>query len=304
MNSSYDSLVDLFLKSLRAEKNASQNTVSAYANDLNQFFIFLQEHYRKKADGIELEVLSHYDIRSFLAYLHRAGYNKSSVARKLAALRKFYRFLNKEKLIANNPLFFINSPKKDKKLPRYLEEKQIEQLLALPDCSTPLGLRDRAMLETFYASGIRVSELVGLDLPQINLDLGYMVVYGKGAKERVVPLGSFAIEALQNYLRRGRPVLLATQNNDALFLNYKGVRISVRGVRLTVEKYVRRLADSLKISPHSLRHTFATHLMERGADLRVVQELLGHVSMATTQVYTHVTTSKMKEVYDKTHPRA
>lgn len=303
MQHSYEVLLKAYLDYLAIEKNLSSNTVLSYKNDLTQFYIFLKKIF-PQGDEVDLEKVTHGEIRSFLAELYQNGYKKSSVARKLAALKNFYRFLNREELIQANPLRFIKGPKKEKKLPKYLEIKQMEELLNLPDLTTPLGLRDKAILETFYASGIRISELVGLDLPQLNLELGYIIVKGKGNKERIAPLGRHAIKAITEYLQKGRTVLATPQSQEALFLNYKGERISARGVRLVLDKYFQSLSQSLKVSPHTLRHTFATHLLEKGADLRTVQELLGHVSMSTTQIYTHVTPLRLKEVYDKNHPRA
>lgn len=297
----YDTWLENFRCYLETERNAAAHTVIAYMGDIQQFYAFLPSI---QGNVCELEKVTHYDVRAYLSYLHKQHYMKASMARKLAALRSYYRFLNREGFINNNPFIFVSSPKKEKKLPRFLDEKQIEQLLTAPDTTRPIGLRDAAILETFYAAGVRVSELVGIDLPKINLEMGFILVFGKGAKERIVPLGSFAMNAISSYLQYGRPALASAQSGEALFLNSNGGRLSARGVRLIINKYIKDLSQKMKISPHTLRHTFATHLLERGADMRVVQELLGHASMSTTQVYTHITAARLKSVYDKAHPRA
>ncbi|MDS1029098.1 tyrosine recombinase XerC [Bacillota bacterium LX-D] len=301
---SFDSLVDAFLNYLKIEKNVATHTLTAYSHDLAQFHHFLQESSLDQLSKIDLSKITHNHIRNYLAYLYKMGFKKTTMARKLAALRSFYRYLNRENSISNNPLYFIRGPKKDRILPGFLYEYQMEELLNAPDVETLLGQRDKAILEVFYASGIRISELVGLNLESLDFTLECLLVWGKGSKERIVPIGSCAVVALQRYLSEARPQLSGSKNENALFLNYKGNRISVRGVRLIVDKYINKLAQKGKLSPHSLRHSFATHMLERGADLRVVQELLGHVSMSTTQIYTHVTKARLREVYQKTHPRA
>jgi len=292
---------EAFLNYLHAVKHAGHYTIISYLDDIAQFYQF----YRNWDESLSLEEMDYHTIRSFLAFLHDKGYKKSSIARKLAALRCYFKFLQKQNIINNNPLMFVHTPKKERKLPMFLVEEQVQQLLDAPDCSTVLGLRDKAILETFYASGIRVSELVGIDLDKLNLNLGYILVFGKGEKGRVVPLGSYAVEAIKNYLCKSRPSLVKDLDKEtALFVNYKGKRLTTRGVRTIVDKYITDVANAARLYPHVLRHSFATHLLERGADLRVVQELLGHVNLSTTQIYTHVTSARLKEVYDKTHPRA
>lgn len=290
-----------FLDYLHAVKHASQHTITSYIDDIAQF----NEFYRNWDPSLRLEDMNYHTIRSYLTFLHEKSYKKTSIARKLAALRCYFKFLQKQNIINNNPLKFIHTPKKERKLPTFLAEEQVHQLLNAPDCSTSLGLRDKAILETFYASGIRVSELVGIKLDNANLNLGYILVFGKGEKERIVPIGSYAVKAVENYLAKGRPDLVKNNTSEkALFVNYKGKRLTTRGVRLIIDKYITDVANTAKLYPHVLRHSFATHLLERGADLRVVQELLGHVNLSTTQIYTHVTSARLKEVYDKTHPRA
>jgi integrase/recombinase XerC len=291
--------LDLFFQYLYVEKNASNYTIRNYAADLAQFAEFISKRQRPHLKQVE-----YLDIRAFLAYLHDQSYARKTVARKLSALRSFYLFMVKQGHIEVSPLQLMKSPKVEKTLPSYLYIDEIQQLLAAPDRSKPLGLRDVAMLETLYAAGMRVSELVGLNLDHLDLRMGTARVFGKGAKERYVPLGDYACEAIEHYLQVARPKLLQNQQESALFLNYKGGRMSDRSVRRMLEAYVRQIASSKKISPHTLRHTFATHLLEAGADLRSVQELLGHVNISTTQIYTHVTRDHLQSVYNQAHPRA
>lgn len=240
-----------------------------------------------------------------MAQLQEKGLSKSTVARKLAALRSFYRYLTREEIINANPMTNVTTPKLEKRLPKFLYYQEVEALLNAPDASNQ-GQRDKAILETIYGGGLRVSELVGMNMGDIDFSLGYARVFGKGSKERIVPLGGAALRALKQYISCGRKELEAKSisRQEALFLNKYGGRLSARSVRNIVNKYVAQAALTQKISPHALRHSFATHLLEAGADLRSVQELLGHVKMATTQVYTHVTKKQLKTVYQKTHPRA
>ena len=293
--------IEPFTDYLHAVRHASQHTVASYVEDVTQFFEFC-----KNWDSfLELGDINYHTIRAYLSFLHKKGYKKSSIARKLAGLRCYFKFLLKQNVITNDPLQFINTPKKEHRLPNFLAEEQIQQLLEAPECNTSLGLRDKAIIETFYASGVRVSELVDIRLDSLNLNLGCILVLGKGNKERIVPLGTYAVEAIENYLSKGRPDLVKDINQDsALFVNYKGKKLTARGVRTIIKKYNKNVANTAGLYPHAIRHTFATHLLERGADLRVVQELLGHENMRTTQIYTHITPIRLKEVYDKTHPRA
>jgi integrase/recombinase XerC len=287
------------------EKNSSEKTIINYRNDLKQFFDFTFE---KPFLQEKIFVPERLQIRGYMAYLREKDYARSTVARKLAALRSFYRFLCREQIIGINPFLHIPTPKKEKKLPSFLYTQEINELMDAPDCTTAAGQRDRAVLELLYASGIRVGELMGLDLLDVDLERGLVLVFGKGSKERLVPIGSKAIEALNDYLQYGRRILLEKQKEpvkeEALFLNQTGKRLSDRSVRRVLDKYVHQVAILRKISPHTLRHTFATHLLDAGADLRTVQELLGHVNISTTQIYTHVTRAQLKSVYRKAHPRA
>lgn len=295
--------LDLFLDHLTVSRRASAHTVKSYSSDLVQFAAFVREAVGGQPDAAEIDYLL---IRRYLAHLQRNGQARTSVARKLASLRAFYVFLNKKGLVENNPTIGIVYPKQQKKLPTFLREDQVDLLMQCPDCSTPTGLRDRALLEMLYATGMRVSELVSVEMKHINGGVEEIRIMGKGSKERIVFTGLAAREALADYLSGGRASLAAKSAKpcEALFLNTQGTRLTDRSVRKVMDKYIESVSDSLKVSPHTMRHTFATHLLSHGADLRSVQELLGHASVATTQIYTHVTKDRMKEVYDKAHPRA
>jgi len=295
--------LDLFIDHLKVSRRAAAHTIKSYSSDLVQFARFVRE-----ADGGEVGVgqVDYLLIRRYLAHLQTTGRARSSAGRKLASLRAFFRFLASKKLIAADPTVGIQSPRKEKRLPSFLEEEQVDLLMRVPDCSTSIGLRDRAVLEALYATGMRVSELVSLNERDLHRGSDEIRVMGKGSKQRIVLVGSAAQEALADYLAAGRPALEAKAqgSSSALFLNYRGTRLTDRSVQRIVGRHIKAVSDSLKISPHTMRHTFATHMLAHGADLRSVQELLGHSSVATTQIYTHVTRERMKEVYDKAHPRA
>lgn len=288
-----------FIDYLQVEKNASPHTTHHYEKDLQQFFAFLQ-----KESVTDFSSVTYLKVRSFLAELQKQEYAKRSVSRKLSALRSFFNYLVREEVLEASPFHFVRTPKLDKKLPKFLYVEEMEELLRLPDRATPLGLRDAAMLETLYASGMRVSELVGLDVASVDLSLGVALVFGKGAKERYVPLGDLAVDALKTYLEKSRSGLLAEPGIPALFVNSRGTRITDRSVRRIVDQYVTQLSKTRKISPHTIRHSFATHMLEAGADLRTVQELLGHVNLSTTQIYTHITKDHLQSIYNRAHPRA
>ena len=294
-----DNQISRFMDYLQVERNASSYTTENYVKDLVQFHDFL-----KKQNVAELSDVTYLMVRTFLAELQKQEYAKRSVSRKLSALRSFFRFLVREEVIEVSPFHFIRTPKLDKKLPKFLYVEEMEELLQLPDRATPLGLRDIAILETLYASGMRVSELVGLDLKSLDLSLGVALVFGKGAKERYVPLGDHAVEAIKAYIQKSRVGLVADPTTPALFVNSRGTRISDRSIRRIVDQYVSLLSMTRKISPHSIRHSFATHMLEAGADLRTVQELLGHVNLSTTQIYTHITKDHLQSIYNRAHPRA
>jgi len=288
-----------YINYLEAERNVSAYTVRNYRTDLLDFFYFLKE----KEIG-SLEKVDRHVLRDYLSHLVEEGIVKGSIARKLSAIRSFYRYLVREKIMPASPIERVSSPKLDKRLPSFLTLEEVERLLNAPDLSTPQGQRDRALLELLYASGLRVSELVSLELGQINLDTNEIRVWGKGSKERVVLMGEPAAEALRNYLAQGRLKLLGEKRSNALFLNRYGQRIPERRVQKMLEEYAKKAGIEKRVHPHILRHTFATHLLDGGADLRVVQELLGHARLSSTQIYTHVTKGQAKKVYLSAHPLA
>jgi len=287
-----------FLDYLRYERNASAHTIAGYRRDLRQFIAYVEER------GSSLRKIDNVLIRGFMAQLHERKLKKSSSARKLAAIRSFFRFGVKKKWIAENPAKMVATPKQEIHVPSFLSEQEMAGFLEVPDSGKPLELRDRAILELLYASGIRVSELVGINLEDASLRERLIRVRGKGKKERLVPFGRVACEHLEAYLGV-RPELAKDRVGEtAFFLNYQGRRITSRSVERIVDKYIRLTAIKRRISPHSLRHSFASHLLGRGADLRVIQELLGHESLATTQKYTHLNLGQLMDVYHKSHPRS
>jgi integrase/recombinase XerC len=289
--------VAAFLRHLDRERNASPHTVKAYRRDLLQFVAYLRGELGREPRPADAD---HLLLRGFLAELHRRGLQKASSARKLAALRTFFRYLCREGIVEKNPARPLLSPRLERRIPTYLEEGELEGFLDVPG-GTDAALRARAILELLYGTGIRCAELVGLDLAEVDLEARMIRVLGKGRKERVVPFGTRAREALRRWFParlRMRPA------SDALFVNVNGSRLTDRSVRKLVTRRVQQLALSRRISPHSLRHSFATHLLARGADLRSIQELLGHSSLSTTQRYTHLDTTKILAIYRKTHPRA
>lgn len=292
-----------FIAYLKVEKNASPHTVRNYAEDLSQFLAFMEKEGAHFPD--EVDYLA---IRHFLALMQQRAYERRTIARKLSAIRSFFRYLHREGQLTDTSWASVSTPRTGKKLPKFLYVDEMFRLLAAPDTKKPAGLRDMAILEVLYASGIRVSELVALDLHTLDLNAGQFIVFGKGARERMVPLGRFARRSVMAYLDQGRPELLRKNkegtDEKALWLNKYGTRLTDRGVRRLVEKYVGQISLTKGISPHSIRHSFATHLLNAGADLRVVQELLGHVNISTTQIYTHITRDQLKEVYNSSHPRA
>lgn len=327
-------IIQDFLKYLNYERRFSQHTAKCYGADLKQYGHFLVERKSDQQDQtpeehasvnygssevsalmveteqkLELdEYLIHADVndvRAYLALLNEENYSKSTLARKIATLRSFYKFLVKRNIVASNPVTAVRSPKQEKKLPKFLEYEEIKRLLEAPDMNNWLGARDRAILETLYSTGIRVSELVALNMDDVDF-LGEVVhVRGKGKKERISPISSSVLQVIQHYMefRNKRAANNLDFDNKILFVNKHGKRLSTRSVRRKMDKYLKMAGLDPAISPHTLRHSFATHMLNNGADLRSVQELLGHQSLSTTQVYTHLTTKKLKEVYDKAHPR-
>jgi len=288
-----------FLAFLKHEKNASPHTVAAYGRDLREVAAFLKDR------EVRWDRASNVVLRGFLAELHEKKRRKSTIGRKLAALRSFYDFCVRTKRIADNPAQMLATPRQDKRVPSFLTEDEAAELLELPRGARPLELRDKAILELLYATGIRVSELIGIEAGDIHFGERLVRVRGKGKKERIVPFGGKAREALEAY-GRARAALAGKVTGDVpgFFVNYRGERLTTRSVQRMVHKYIRRTAVRRKISPHSLRHSFASHLLGRGADLRVIQELLGHASLATTEKYTHVDLQQLLGVYKKSHPRS
>jgi integrase/recombinase XerC len=288
---------DAFLAFLRHEKNASSHTISSYRIDLAQFTDYLET--RK----IRLNSVDNIALRGFLVELYQKRLSKTSAARKLAAIRSFFEFCIRKKWVEDNPAKAVSTPRLERHVPAFLSEEDMIRLLAVPPTDDALGLRDKAILELFYATGIRVSELVGINLEDFSLEDKMIRVRGKGKKERMVPFGRKAEESLGAYITV-RATLPLNLGETAFFLNYRGTRISPRSIQRLVHKYFQQAALRNKISPHALRHSFATHLLNRGADLRVIQEFLGHESLATTQKYTHLDITHLLEVYRKSHPRA
>lgn len=278
------------------EKNASPHTILNYQLDLEMFAEFL------KTEGVLLESVDNLCLRKYLVTFKNRNYSNTTIARKLASLRSFFSFLCRDGYLKRNPAVAISTPRRDKKLPVFLDVERMNKLVEAPAHHDLYGRRDAAILETLYSTGIRVSELVGLNIENIDFIGGVLKVMGKGRKERLVPIGEQALQAIRRYLDK-RNLKFAPERKE-LFLNKNGTRLTDRSVRRLIEKYIRILSIKEHISPHSLRHSFATHLLDRGADLRSVQELLGHANISTTQIYTHVSTERLKSVYDKTHPRA
>ncbi len=294
-----EQLLEGFIRHLELERQLSRYTVRNYRTDLEGFLVFLRD------DGVtSLNEVDRPSLRRYSARLLEQKYFKASIARKLSALRSFYRFLIREDLVISDHAALISAPKQEERLPSYLTLDEVNRLLAGPDPSSPQGTRDRAILEILYASGLRVSEIVRLGVGDVNLPNREMQVWGKGSKERMVLMGEPAASALDTYLRVGRPELLGRSRSLELFLNRFGKKLSERRIQLLVADYAIKGGISKRIHPHMLRHTFATHLLDGGADLRVVQELLGHTSLASTQVYTHVSQGQARKVYLEAHPRA
>jgi integrase/recombinase XerC len=312
-----------FLDHLRLNENASLHTVRAYESDLSQFLQFLSTHAARRRAELTAGDFTHHSIREFLSDLHKRGNSRASAARKLAAIRTFGRYLRREGFLEGDPAALVGTPKRESRLPAHLGEAEMSRLLEMPDASQPLGRRDRAILELFYASGLRLSELVGLDVDDLNLSGRVVRVLGKGGKQRLVPFNRSAEAAVRAWLKdwellrqqaattpvvppraARRAAAPSRRQREPLFLNYQGTRLSTRSVDRLVRKYVTACSTRFGISPHALRHSFATHLLERGADLRAIQELLGHSRLSTTQRYTHLSAAQMLETYRKAHPRA
>jgi integrase/recombinase XerC len=292
-------LLNDFKRYLEIERHASQYTLRNYLHDLRHFLNYAIKENIATLEDVDIELL-----RRYIASLLEEGYEKSSIARKLSAMRSFYAYLTQTNIIEKNPLLTISSPKLTKRLPAFLSNDEVTKLITTPDSSTPLGMRDKAILELLYASGLRVSEIAGLDIVNVNLEEREVRVLGKGSKERITLMGKPAVSAIDCYLREGRPKLRGLRSTDALFLNRYGRRLSKRSIEQTLSKYAAASGLTKRVFPHMIRHSFATHLLDGGADLRVVQELLGHANLATTQIYTHVTQTQARKVYMASHPRA
>ncbi|MBN8199580.1 tyrosine recombinase XerC [Bacillus sp. NTK034] len=290
----------LFIEYLQIEKNYSQYTIEHYQHDISEFFMFMSEQAIADITKVEYQ-----DVRIYLTDLYDKKMSRKSVARKISSLRSYFKFLLREEKVAENPFALVSIPKAQKKLPEFFYEEEMKQLFDACETSTPLGQRNKALLELLYATGIRVSECSQIRLKDLDMYLSTVLVRGKGSKERYVPFGSFAQDALDTYINHGRKELLSNGNvQDNLFLNARGGPLTARGIRTILNKIIERSSLSGKIHPHMLRHTFATHLMANGADMRTVQELLGHAFLSSTQVYTHVTNEYLKKTYMAHHPRA
>ncbi len=299
--------IDEFLQHLKYERNISPHTLRNYTSDLEQFRSYLCSI--ENRTDVPYEQIDRLTIREWMATLYSADKKKTSIARKLASLRTFFQFLVREGKLETNPAKLVATPKIERKLPDHLSVEDAIRFIETPDLNTDLGKRDRAIIEFLYATGIRVGELVSIDLSDIDFRERLVRVTGKRRKQRIVPFGEPSLHALLRYLEDVRPVFLsncpeANRDPNAVFLNYQGTRITTRSIGRMIDKYIKRCADIHDISPHSLRHTFATHLLDSGADLRDIQELLGHALLSTTQIYTQVSMEKMIAVYDKAHPKA
>ncbi|HZG85166.1 site-specific tyrosine recombinase XerD [Paenibacillus sp.] len=295
-------LLRQFIDYIAVERGLSRNTLDAYERDLTLYLEYLKEN---GVDGVEATTSAH--VLGFMTAGKRSGKAASTVFRRQVAIRSFYRFLTEERLIPADPTATMGTPKPGKKLPSALTSEEVERLLAAPSAATPNGVRDRAMLELLYATGMRVSELLDLNLGSVHTGMGFVKAVGKGSKERIIPIGRMAISCLNDYLQGARGKLLKggrRAEDDALFLNHLGGRMTRQGFWKIVKKYALEAGIRSELTPHTLRHSFATHLLEGGADLRAVQEMLGHADISTTQIYTHVAKTRLKEVYDRTHPRA
>lgn len=290
-----------FLHYLAVERGLARNTLEAYERDLTSFLEYMSD----KQGITTLDQVDRVHIVNYLMFLRESGRASSTVARTMTSIRSFFKFLVREQILAADPSIYMDTPKTDKKLPKVMNLEEVERLLDAPQVKEPAGIRDKAMLELLYASGIRVSELVSLNVGDLNLGMGFVRCIGKGSKERIIPLGRIALDWLDRYIQTARPKLLKDRlSEQALFVNRNGGRMTRQGFWKIIKQYGKEANIDKDITPHMLRHSFATHLLENGADLRAVQEMLGHSDISTTQIYTHVTKLRMKDVYNRTHPRA
>ncbi len=291
--------IDDYIVYLTVEKGASRNTIEAYSNDVRKLADYLSGE-----KVVSWNQVDSYHIRGYLAHMQQEAVTNTTRARNVAALKSFFRFLYLEKYTDSNLGELLDTPRKEKVLPKYLTLEEVEQLLDAPDVTTPNGCRDKAMLELLYATGLRVTELITLRLQDISFEMAYVRCFGKGAKERVIPLGRYALEALEHYINVCRPKVANCWQTDILFLNKSGKGLTRQGFWKLIKKYGREAGITADLTPHVLRHSFATHLLSNGADLRAIQEMLGHADIATTQIYTHLLGDQMLEVYQNAHPRA
>lgn len=290
-----------YIHFLKVERQLSPNTLSSYQRDLKEYIEFLD----KQENLGSLSEIDRPNILRHLQQLKDSGKSARTIARHISSIRSFHQFLIREKMIDHDPTIHLEQPKIEQKLPRVLSVNEVDALISTTDARKPQGVRDRAMLELLYGSGMRISECIQLNAEDLHLSMGFVRCYGKGGKERIVPLGHSAIAACENYIRNVRPKLIAKAvNTDALFVNLRGKRMTRQGFWKLLKEYAQKAGIRQEITPHILRHSFATHLIENGADLRAVQEMLGHADISTTQIYTHVSKSRLKEVYTKFHPRA
>ena len=296
------SAVHSFLNFLKVERNSSALTIKSYKDDVDHLQEFFEEQYGRIPEPRDIDVSQ---LRTYVAYLHESGYARSTVARRLACLRSFFRYCNREGICETNPAKPLRTPRAGRKLPHFLTTEEVGRLLLTPPANKNDGLRDRAILETMYSAGLRVAEVVALDVSDLDRSAGILRVLGKGRKERIAPVGSYALKAINQWLEVRRPDTSAdSADQAALFLNRFGRRLTTRSIGRMLEKHIKIAGLSSQTSPHTLRHSFATHLLDGGADLRSVQELLGHKSLTTTQIYTHVSTRRLRETYEAAHPHA
>lgn len=294
-------LLKLYIEYLQFEKNYSTHTISSYEHDILDFLQFMSQEAIPFFSNV-----SYSDVRLYLTLLYQAQFARRSVARRISSLRNFFKFLLRDKFIEENPFTLVSLPKKDHKLPTFIYKEELEKLFSVCDLTTALGQRNQALLEILYATGVRVNECCQIQIQDIDFSLGTVLVNGKGSKQRYVPFGEYAAKALQKYISDGRNELLSLSKSTStfLFLNFRGGSLTPRGIRLILNKIINETTSTIHISPHVLRHTFATHLLNEGADMRIVQELLGHEHLSSTQIYTHVTKDHLRKIYMSTHPRA
>lgn len=288
-----------YLHYLKAERGLSENTVSSYGLDLQQFINYLSEHKITDLNDVDKQVIVDY-----LDYLMNKGKANASIIRCVTSLRKFFQSMKQDEKIQDDPMISIETPKGEKHLPEVLSIEEVEMLLNAPDTSQTLGIRNRAILELMYATGLRVSEVVNLKLEDLHLDVGIIQTMGKGRKERIVPIGDEAIVWINNYLNDARPELCKNKRSPFLFVNFHGERLTRQGIWKNLKNEVKKAGISKNVTPHTLRHSFSTHILENGADLRIVQELLGHSDISTTQIYTHISKKRLSKIYDESHPHA